>query len=439
MNLPTSRTLQAALRPTPTGRWRTSFVLFALLAGPSLPLYLAGASSMTTGLIAAALLPLALLPGRLREQASALDVPHCWLLAGLLFVLLHFLLIMPIEPVDITRFALSYALLLYFAAAAMALAPLLFHRDSVSMERVIQPVFLLMTACGLVGTLGIAPPSASYHLKPVFPFTEPSHFALAYIPLLMFTALRARPVPRYLWLGLGFAIGFLLENLTLLVGSSLVLLLCSRGVALAAALGVLAFVATRLDLEYFVLRLDFSGQVQNLSNLAFVQGWQLIGESLERSAGYGLGFQQLGQSGTNVLAADLIYAMTGSDFNLTDGGFTFAKLASEFGYIGIGVTALLYTPMFLRTLWQLRRSAACPLADSATLIFARCVVASFAFDLFLRGVGYFSGTSLLFVAALLSMRRLSAQADRSLGALARPPSGRRRARRSAPQPAPTPS
>jgi hypothetical protein len=150
-----------------------------------------------------------------------------------------------------------------------------------------------------------------------------------------------------------------------------------------------------LELSYFTSRLDFSGTVMNLSNLVYLQGWEMALESLSRSHGWGVGFQQLGLHGTDVPAAALIrIIMLGDDTNLTDGSFVFSKLVSEFGVIGI-VLGIIYVIGATGCVLALRtKKGRC----GTTL--ARCIVVSYGVDMFVRGPGYFVQSTLLFIAAM---------------------------------------
>lgn len=92
-----------------------------------------------------------------------------------------------------------------------------------------------------------------------------------------------------------------------------------------------------LDLTYYSEQLDLPGDRTNLSAVVYLLGWQLIGESGERSHGSGVGFQQPGEHGTEVPAADIIFSITKNEGNLRDGGFQLAKIVSAFGAIAIGL------------------------------------------------------------------------------------------------------
>ena len=111
-----------------------------------------------------------------------------------------------------------------------------------------------------------------------------------------------------------------------------------------------------------------------------------------------LPFQQLGLRGTDVPAAELIRSITGTyDENLTDGGFVFSKIASEFGVAGV-LLSIFYIVSAARSIRALRVGGS---RSGVTL--ARCIVVAYGVDMFVRGTGYFVESTLLFVAAATTL------------------------------------
>jgi hypothetical protein len=147
------------------------------------------------------------------------------------------------------------------------------------------------------------------------------------------------------------------------------------------ALAVL--ITFQIDAAYYEARLDFSGSVQSLSNLIYVQGWQQLFDSLERSSGCGNGLQQLGLQPGSADATHAIASLLGDYANILDGGFTFAKFVSEFGAFGLVLGAL-----FVRAVWravrELRAMARNPDGYQSSSILARVFVVCYAVELFVR-------------------------------------------------------
>jgi hypothetical protein len=166
-------------------------------------------------------------------------------------------------------------------------------------------------------------------------------------------------------------------------------------ILLAGGVGLL------VDSSYYLSRVDLLSDNPNLSVLTYLQGWQLMGESLSRSMGWGLGFQQLGLHGSDVPASQLIFAQTGEADNLLDGAFNAAKVISEFGVFGI-LMCLWFLRLWWRSMRGLRRIAGGAACASAEL-FAKAVVAGYFVELLVRGAGYFTGSGMLLVGAFWIM------------------------------------
>jgi hypothetical protein len=300
-------------------------------------------------------------------------------------------------PFDIGRAAGSLLPLAVVLVGGCLFGDRLLRANDRQVDRAVRVAYLLMFVFALFGILRLQPHTATTSERPIFPFTEPSHFALVFIPLLIYCSMRSHGIVRYaIWL-MGLVIAGLMQSLILGVGCMVAALVIVRGLAiiplLAAMLGVLAFA----DLSYYAQRLDLFSDTQNASALVFLQGWQLIGESMTDSHGWGLGFQQLGVHGTHVPAADIIYTAGGVAQNLLDGGFVLAKLVSEFGVFG-----LLLVIFYIRIAWRsVRIFRSSTLADlPANEVLARSVIIGYSVELFTRGAGYFTSTAILLTASV---------------------------------------
>jgi hypothetical protein len=302
-------------------------------------------------------------------------------------------------PFDAGHALASAALLIPMILAGGAFADVIMAAREFDLDRVTRACLWVLGAILVEGLLGVSPPSPFASPKPMFPFTEPSHFALTCAPFFMFCAIRYTGVSRALLLLAGAAAGVMMQNLTFLVAIALTAAIClRRSVAVLIAV-MLVVVAPLLDLTYYSSRLDFAQDNSNLSTLVYLQGWQLIFESLHNSTGWGLGFQQLGIRGTSVEASDLIYMIVGGYGNVLDGGFTFAKILSEFGVLGM-LLILGYLILAVAAMRQLRAAAKAPTGVSASRVFAAAIIVCYGIELFVRGAGYFTATTALLVAAL---------------------------------------
>jgi hypothetical protein len=410
------------------GRLGAVLLLLLVVSVPSIPLFLFGASSMATGVLLVCLLVTALAvwlhaqrPVHLAKLSRSILVP--WLAVGL-----HFCIAAVLMPVDIQRFGASWALLLVFLAGACALAALLFNTSARRLDRALRIVLVAMLLIAGAGLAGFGPPAALPYEKPVFPFTEPSHFALSFLPFLLYFAIGARGLQQLIWIALGVALALQLENMTLLAGTVLVALVCNPRTALVVLPLATLAAAPFIDFYYFAARLDFSPESDNLSSLVFAQGWQLIGESLLRSSLWGIGFQQLGVRGSDVQFADLIYVMMDAYVNLSDGGFTLSKLLSEFGLAGMGLAAAhAFAAWRAVVLLQQHARNLQPLPVSQRL--ACAVVVAFTIELLIRGAGYFTASSLLYVASLFHLLQTNGLSTRQVRTVPGVTRGRQRRRR----------
>jgi hypothetical protein len=394
---------------------------------PPLPLYLEVAPSMAAGTMMAALMVLfacllndLFLIVRRSNYVPIINVHSVaavFVIATL--ILAHGIVADWIQPIDFGRFAASMVPLTIVLGAGIALGRALSACCGVRAEFVIHTSFWVLCGVIVLHVVG-AQPRGDVWAKSTFPFTETSHFALAFTPVWLYRCARADHKTGLWWVAGGFAIALFVQSLAMLVGCLLAAAVSRRLILVTAPAGVLVLVGLPfLQLEYFTSRLDFSGNVVNLSNLVYLQGWQQLIESLELSSGWGVGFQQLGVRGTQAMAADMIRALTlGVDLNLLDGSFVLAKVGSEFGVIGL-LLIVIYVAFAAFCLQGLRAQNA-----GVVVTFARCVVVAYSVDVFVRGTGYFTESTMLLVAAIavLVVNRKASQvsAKTDLGPVAIP-------------------
>lgn len=378
-----------------------TFLLLTVLLLPPLPLYLGVATSMALGttIAAAVVVFLCWFNGALRaHDALGYTLNYCVVPGVVVFfstavVLAHSIVADAILPADIARTVASFIPLTFLLGGAILFGRALLESSDKAMNLAIRLSFWVLCLVIVLQWIGIQPRADAFP-KSMFPFTETSHFALAYTPILMYVCVRAKRSRSLWWLCAAFALALLLQSLSLLIGCALIAAVCRRLFFVSVCAALILVAGLPLGLEYFGSRLDFSGSALNLSNLVFVQGWELIPESFSRSFGWGVGFQQLGFHGTNVPAAVLIHTITdGEEANLTDGSFVFSKLASEFGIAGL-VLALFYMIGASRCIRALRKGG-----EGAPMCFARCIVVAYGVDMFVRGTGYFVESTFLFLAA----------------------------------------
>ena len=241
--------------------------------------------------------------------------------------------------------------------------------------------------------------------KPVFPFSEESHFALA-VGLLSCGVVYTISLKKAFFIVsniIFLAISY--PNMTLLVFGLLCLFLTlTRFQPLAfwafAALALLTCLGGAVifidELEYFTSRLDFV-DTKNLTTLVYLQGWGLAFLNFLDTDGLGIGFQLLGESGTTYPSfTDKIVMLTGRNFNTEDGGFLAAKLIAEFGVVAlIGLVAYFcFIISFLLKAnikrFRVAKEGVTQSGYEKKRLMLLAFIFGFMVEVFLRGYGYFS-------------------------------------------------
>lgn len=388
---------------------------------PTLVFYTGVTSSLALGATAAGvvvIIAVAAYPVPLRRPlVSAMG----WTAAALMAITLHMLIAGLVRTTDFPHAVASFAPLLIMVLGGVALGVGMRAAPPPQVASAVQAGFWVLAVIAILPSIGLDVAKvyvgAGYYAKPVFPFTEPSHLALILMPFFLYACVTATVRRRLLLLGLGLALVILLESLVLAAGWLMVALVCMRGVVLPLAIpAVLGVVLTQLDLNYYLERLDFSGDSQNLSTLVYLQGWELLDEAISGTGGWGQGFQQLGLLGTDSDISQVIYALLGGDSNLRDGGFLAAKLIGELGFLGMALLAAMLVAI-VRSALALRRVARNPAGHDPALVFAHAIYVGFFIELALRSVGYFSGGMLLLMMAT-SLRLGQPQARLAVGPVA---------------------
>ena len=376
-------------------------ILFLFLILPSLLRFLLPVSSMSAGVAVGATSVIFL---KLRTLKFSWE----YFLSNSILLLLigiaastHFAFAAMLSPVNGSRFVFSLLLALLLIVAAIVVSPVVFGSMHVN-GRPERAIFFILILSALFGIVGIQPSGVDVYTKPVFPFTEPSHFALVFTPILLWMSVTARGVFPYVYIIFGLIIAVLLQNVTMVVGVILTAAVCLPVFRFLLVSFVMAGAAVALnsDLSYFSDRISFASESSNLSALVYLQGWQLIEESLSNSMGWGLGFQQLGENETSVQAALMINAILKTDSNISDGGFMLVKVVSEFGIFGI-VAVAIYFHLFVASFRRLRHVALNNIDCPAGKVLALAITVTYVIELLIRGIGYFSGTGFLLISAIV--------------------------------------
>jgi hypothetical protein len=223
--------------------------------------------------------------------------------------------------------------------------------------------------------------------------------------MLLFRIALAERRNQFWLMGGSLLLAVLMTNLTMLAAILIVSALFLRRAPLVLMTLAVALGAFTLDITYYSDRLNFSADSSNLSTLAFMQGWQNAYLNFRETNGLGVGFQQFGIAGSIGDFSEKIASLMGNYMNLLDGGTTGSKLVGEFGVMGL-LILIAYVTVVVRAVRFIRRSQFQALADrDPRRIFFSALVVTYSFELFIRGIGYFSPGGLLMLTALLALRR----------------------------------
>ena len=240
------------------------------------------------------------------------------------------------------------------------------------------------------------------YAKPIFPYSEPSHLALFFGPIIAYLIIISKSkMKRLLLIFTGVLIALIIKNMTLLVTMVIISVFVYNiyviPILIISSVGLYFF----SDLDYFSERVDFTNmhKTNNLSTLVYVKGFQLIDEGLRVTKGWGIGFQQLGHVPLRTDIGDYMKAkMNGLELNSQDGGFTAAKVIAEFGVVGLVLTVLFI--YYLLKQWNRYRKISKTVISSHEVLFFASIITIFS-EFFFRGIGYFSATIFLFITVLM--------------------------------------
>jgi hypothetical protein len=381
-------------------------IIFLLLFGIP-PIFIGiGASSYASGMIFFDLLFLIwLLPNISRKLDLSYKKKYLGFLLILLFsfIFLHtFYIIMYDSTFDIKKFYITYAGLILTFLSAWAFGNIIIRQPEKRLNRnvTILILFFMLNVC--VSFFGL---NLTDGWSPVGLFSEPSHLAVFLAPLLIYSSIKKMKW-NIAFLFFFFLWGIIKLNMTIeliVLFSSLFYITKFKKViwALLIFLFIGSISISFIDISYFTSRFNLSSDTTNASALVFLKGWENAIESLDKTDFIGIGYQQLGYSklispGGN--AYHQLIAMDYGELNKYDGGSTSPKLIAEFGLLGI-LVIFLYLFVFFKMIKTLKFQE-----KKAGVLFLQCCYFGLLFELFIRGVGYFSIGTFLFIASITNLR-----------------------------------
>ena len=350
------------------------------------------------------------------------------ILLCLIITLSYILSSLIFQDVDNTRFLLSLLLLFAISIASLCFATTLDLLNDEFFHKMIFVGFYFLLSIGFIVLfrtyfLGSISRSTESYLSFIF-FSEASHYAITLTPFL-FYAVYSSSKKRYaiLYLISTTFIALYIENLTLLVGCLMVFFITfgRRVWLLGILISMIVLAAIYFDASYFLERLDFTTYNRNTSTLVFLSGWERAYLAFFDSFGFGVGFQQIGITGPQGNIQDilkdllsssnwkfdpglakvyqyhngLVFEATHLGLNWNDGGSLASKLVAELGFLGL-ILLLLYCYFAISILKEfLLKNIKKPIN-----IYFFGVYLLFSIELFVRGMGYFSLTSFIFISSI---------------------------------------
>jgi hypothetical protein len=303
----------------------------------------------------------------------------------------------------------SIFIFLFLLISVVFLHAILKELTNIEFYLSIRLVTITLLIIGYVGTfyhLTIL----NYELKPksVFPFAEPSHFALvAGLIFNGFLLVASKKWQVFIILSI-FLFGAFFPNLTIILYALLAILVFSRWywslfifMLLILFIGLL-FLYNSEVLLYYSSRVMLNSDSSNLTALVYMQGWQELWAALVETNGIGLGFQMNGtQIPTDI--AEKIRSIAGIYKNRQDGAFLSSKLISEFGVVGI-LIVLLFMKYIITSFVFLKRESN-KTNKNIKLVFCHGVVFSFSIELFFRSTGYFTSSLVILLLCVYYIKR----------------------------------
>lgn len=402
--------------------WQVAALIAVLIFLPSLIYVISTRTSMAPGLLATAAFLVLMFSGYLTRAV----IPTSWLIGIMIFFATVSVTLATTDNVALFKAVGSMAMLFFFLLFAALLHTVLTRTDYSALSTGLKTVFgllLLLAALAIVSPIPIgnyvAEGCTAACGRRVFPFSEPSHFALVAGPVYATMLVVLRPkLRKYVYFAaviqaaLFPSVIMSIFLLVLLFVSVRPFVLLSLILVSVTAVMVIFESVSGGMFDYFSSRLFFSVASNNPSTLVFLQGWLDAYRAMVETAGLGWGFQMLGTQSPNIYAVR-IFEILHTNINQTDGGAGLAaKLIAECGIVGLIVSLFIFVRIIisahkLRQFLLTRNKVATEVVTSELYknAVAHAIIAAFAVEFLVRNLGYFSPGVVMFFVACLQIRR----------------------------------
>jgi hypothetical protein len=301
-------------------------------------------------------------------------------------------------PLDLGRFVGSYIGLSAMFVGSKIFAERIYSQPQSVTSQYTENTLLFMVANSILGILGISFLAHVTH-KPVGIFSEPSHFALALAPLLIYSCI-VRTKNHQIYLMFFLVWSLVIQNITTLVVVALAASLIMK-VRLSnffkvglVFFGLFVFIS---ESEYFSSRVGITSGSDNMSVISLLRGWEIAILTIRDTSYWGGGFQQFGKIGLYGELTGKMAVLDLDGLNIFDGASSAAKVTGEFGIFGV-LLVIAYILIFIKCFKIVTARHSRYTLNGGQLFLLSCLL-SLSVELFFRGIGYFSAGFFLFFAA----------------------------------------
>lgn len=366
-----------------------------------------------------------------------------------IIIIIHTLLIIILNNQDINFSRLIFSILLIevILISIFLLRNFITVINEEDFDFCIKYIFIILIMMGFFGAFGFF--SFGRSGKPMGFFNEPSHYALVFLPFFLWILYRdSNIIRKYILLVLVFYIALIIQSLVLLlivVGAACITMRFKNTVIALSILFIFytGFNSTSINNKFFkstsnvvtetttmnnyirnrlpLLNIETNvldkTKVENLdlfdlpstylsrliqdsyngSLLVMLSGWERAIMNIKDSGGVGFGFQQFGLFGRWGDATFKIVSIYGVPLCLNDGGSLSPKIIGEFGFFGI-LLIFIYIKFSFLKLKEYRQYCInfTHHGNLKHVFYISCII-SFVISVFIRGVGYFTAESFLFI------------------------------------------
>lgn len=311
---------------------------------------------------------------------------------------------------NLTRFFLGLPILFFQVLVAMFITNSL--NNDINAAKHLSSIYTVLLVIGYLNfvliTFGL-----NNKATMIF-FTEPSHYAMAFSPFIIYKFIIERKILLHLILLIFLAT--ILGNSTLLVTLLVAIAARTRFNFKFNYLSIMIFLSIMVVLVFFLsagfqerlLSVVASSPTENsnVSALVYIQGWEYIIHIFREKEFFGHGFNQMGLNHTQTVSSQILEDL-GLFLNQNDGSFLLSKLIVELGIFGL-LIALISMIIIIKFIFNLNRLIKNTDITNISPVFIFFTSVSLAFILLLlvRNTNYFNSTITLFLSAIFFYRNV---------------------------------